>query len=208
MHPAEPRIIEIIQKQLQCRTIPLVVAIDGPSGAGKSTIAAKLSTNLDVSIIPLDDFFSANIPDHKWDEFTIEEKLIYVIDWVRVRTEVLSPLLQGRSARWHAFDFQSGLRADGTYGIEKDEKERKPAPIILIDGAYSSGPPLADLVDFTILVDMPLEERHARLSKREDAEFLKQWHQRWDEVEEYYYRVVRPRSSFDLVIDESNRDST
>lgn len=208
MHPAEPRIIEIIQKQLQCRTTPLVVAIDGPSGAGKSTIAAKLSTNLDVSIIPLDDFFSANIPDHKWDEFTIEEKLIYVIDWVRVRTEVLSPLLQGRSARWHAFDFQSGLRADGTYGIEKDEKERKPAPIILIDGAYSSGPPLADLVDFTILVDMPLEERHTRLSKREDAEFLKQWHQRWDEVEEYYYRVVRPRSSFDLVIDESNRDST
>lgn len=188
--------------------MPLVIAMDGPSGAGKSTIAAMLEQQLDIAIIPLDDFFSANIPDYKWDEFTIEEKLKYVIDWERVRAEVILPLLQGSRARWHAFDVQSGLRADGTYGMEKDSKERKPAQVILIEGAYSSSPPLADLVDFTILIDMPLEERQARLAMREEASFLKQWHTRWDQVEEYYDRVVRPRNSFDLVIDESNRDST
>lgn len=178
-----------------------MIALDGPSGAGKSTVAAKLEPELDVAIIPLDDFFSANIPDYKWDEFTLEEKLKYVIDWERVRTEVIYPLLQGKSARWHSFDFQSGLRADGTYGREKEAKERKPAQIILIEGAYSSNSALADLVDFTIFIDIPIEERHKRIALREDPDFLEKWHQRWDKVEEYYFRRIRPKESFDLVID-------
>jgi uridine kinase len=180
---------------------PLVIAIDGPSGAGKSSIAAKLDLELDVAIIPLDDFFSANIPDYKWDEFTLEEKLKYVIDWERVRAEVISPLLQGRLAQWRSFDFQSGLLVDGTYGMEKKPKVRNSAPIILIEGAYSSHPALAELVDFTIFIDVPLEERHRRISLREDPNFLEKWHQRWDEVEDYYFRTVRPKDSFDLVID-------
>jgi uridine kinase len=178
-----------------------VIALDGASGAGKSTLAAMLEDELGATVIPLDDFFAANIPDHKWDEFSIEEKLQYVFDWDRVRTEVLEPLLKGQFARWHSFDFASGLRSDGTYGMEKVAKERKPARVILIEGAYSSSPELADLVHLTILIDVPLKERHTRIAAREDPDFLDQWHQRWDEVEEYYFQMVRPRSSFDLVIE-------
>jgi uridine kinase len=198
--PQTEKVLEAIQKLLAGHDVPLVIALDGPSGAGKSTIAAALAPELDIAIVPLDDFFSAHIPDHKWDEFTLEEKLKCVIDWGRVRAEAILPLLQGKPARWHAFDFQGGLRADGTYSMEKEARERKPAQVILIEGAYSAGPALANLVDFTILIDAPLHERHARIAKREDPDFLKIWHRRWDAAEEYYFGVIRPKHSFDLVV--------
>ena len=178
-----------------------MVAIDGASGAGKSTIASMIATELDAAVIPLDDFFAANIPDHKWDEFSVEEKLKYVLNWNRVRVDVISPLLRGETARWYSFDFQSGLGADGTYGIENEPKEREPSRVILIEGAYSSSPELADLVNFAILVDVPKEERHSRIALREDSDFLLHWHRRWDEVEEYYFNEIRPKSYFDLIID-------
>jgi uridine kinase len=180
---------------------PIVVALDGGSGAGKSTLAAMIGKELDTALIPLDDFFAANIPDNKWDEFTIEEKLKYVFDWKRVRDQVILPLLSGKVASWHSFDFQSGLRADGTYGMETEPKVRKPAPVILIEGAYSASPQLLDLVDIAVLVDVPVEVRHARLAAREETEFLKRWQQRWDEVETYYFEQVRPKSSFDFVLE-------
>lgn len=191
------RIIEL----LSGTPAPVVFALDGGSGAGKSTLASMLQRELDAAVIPLDDFFAANIPDHKWDEFTVDEKRKYVFDWNRVRREAIEPLRQGRLARWHSFDFAAGLRADGTYGMEKEVREREPARVIVLEGAYSYSPELADLVDFAILVDVPLEERHARLAAREDHEFLQKWHQRWDEVEAYYFSAIRPKSTFDFVIE-------
>ena len=180
---------------------PIVVALDGGSGAGKSTLASMIEREKDAAIIPLDDFFSANIPDNQWDEFSVEEKLKYVFDWDRLRKDAIEPLLAGKPARWYAFDFQSGLRADGTYGMEPEPKERMPAQIIVIEGAYSSSPELADVVDIAVLINVPVEKRHTRLAAREDPGFLKSWHQRWDEVEAYYFEHVRPRSSYDLVVE-------
>ena len=197
---ASAEIVAYIKNLLATKGAPIVVALDGGSGAGKSTLASMIANEVDTAVIPLDDFFSANIPDNKWDEFTVEEKLKYVFDWKRVRHDVIEPLLDGKPARWHSFDFQSGLREDGTYGMEVEPKERKPASVILIEGAYSASPELADLVDLAILVDVPIEERHARLEAREDRDFLKKWHQRWDEVEAKYFSQVRPKSSFDVIV--------
>ena len=46
---------------------------------------------------------------------------------------------------WYAFDFESGLRSDGTYGMKTDPVELEPANVILIDGAYSACPELGGL---------------------------------------------------------------
>jgi len=201
LNDALKTIIKQIHSLLAEKGRPIVVALDGGSGAGKSTLASMIEQELDTVLIPLDDFFSANIPESKWDEFTVEEKLKHVFDWSRVREDVILPLLKGKPARWHSFDFQSGLRADGTYGMEDKPKERKPAQVILIEGAYSSSLGLADVVDLAILVHVPREERHARLASRENPDFLKSWHQRWDAVEAYYFEQVRSRSSFDIIME-------
>ncbi len=178
----------------------IVVALDGGSGAGKSTLAALIQDEIDAALIPLDDFFSADVSDRQWDQFTVEEKLKNVFDWQRLRGHAIEPLLNGSFARWYAFDFES-KRPDGTYEMQTEINERNPADVILIDGAYSASSALADMVDLTILVDVPVEKRHRRLEVREaDKDFLQKWHKRWDEVEAYYFTQVRPQHCFDLVV--------
>ena len=187
-------------KELRIHQRPVVIAIDGGSGSGKSTFSESLAKELDAAWLPMDDFFSAHIPDHHWDLFSVEERFEKCFDWNRIREDALLPLRAGRSAKWHAFDFVSGLREDGTYGMEAESKILVPAEAILIDGNFSASPFLADLIDIAILIDVPLEVRHARIAAREDPDFLKRWHSLWDSVEEYYYCQVRPKGSYDLVI--------
>jgi para-aminobenzoate synthetase len=192
--------ISEIRRLQSSRPGPIVVAIDGGSGAGKSTFASWVADKANAVLIPIDDFFAADVPDNQWDDLKIADRLNYVFDWQRVRDCAIKPLLAGEPARWYAFDFESDLRPNGTYGMKADPKEREPADVILLEGAYSACPFLSDLVDLAILVDVPLDERRARLAAREDKEFLNRWHKMWDAVEEYYFTQVRPRASFDLVV--------
>jgi uridine kinase len=194
------QVVEAIRRSQSRQPGPLTVALDGGSGAGKSTLASFIDSQFDVALIPLDDFFSADISDSQWDKFTIEARLRHVFDWQRLRQSAIEPLRAGRVAAWYAFDFASGLRSDGTFGMQEQRVERQPSDVILLEGAYSACPVLSELIDLAILVDVPVETRHTRLVSREDKGFLLPWHQRWDPVEHYYFTRVRPRSSFDLVV--------
>jgi para-aminobenzoate synthetase len=193
-------IIAEIKRRQTPKSRPLLVALDGGSGSGKSTLGLLIKESLAVALVQSDDFFSAHIPDPEWDSRTVEEKFRDGINWRRLRTEALEPLLAGKTARWHPFDFVAGLRPDGTYGLQTDYVECAPAPVIILEGAHSARPELADLVDLSVLVEAPLAVRHARMAAREEANFLAQWHTRWDAVEVYYLTQVRPAASFDLVV--------
>ncbi len=192
--------ITIAIRNLLTQKKPIVVALDGGSGAGKSTLASLIAAEFETSLIPLDDFFSAQIPDDHWDTFSVEEKLKNIFDWKRLRNQVLEPLLAGKNAQWYAFDFEA-KNSDGSYQMQTDYCERLPADVILLDGAYSASLPIADLIDLKILVEVPIKERHQRLELREnDKNFLAQWHQRWDEAETHYFTHRRPQSSFDVIV--------
>jgi para-aminobenzoate synthetase len=191
-----------MEKQISLLPKPLIMAIDGGSGSGKTTIAKKIADTFNTVIIPLDDFFSVNIPDSKWNDFTIEEKLDKVFDWDRLRKSALEPLLSGKQASWQAFDFESGIQNDGTYKMKQEFVTRKSVDVIVLEGAYSSSPKIVDLLSFTVLLDVPVAKRHSRLEIREEEnlDFLKCWHKRWDAVEEYYFNEIRPKNFFDIVI--------
>ncbi len=77
---------------------------------------------------------------------------------------------------------------------------RKPKKVIVLDGAYSFRPELEKLVDLSVLVEVPADECHRRLNRRESKDFLDQWHKRWDAVEAYYYGNLRPANLFNLVV--------
>ena len=194
------QVVAAIQQHLAHQSPPILVALDGGSGSGKSTLAALVAARVNGTVIPGDDFFAADIPESAWDTRIPAEKVRDCIDWRRLRAEVLKPLLAGQTARWHAFDFESGLRPDGTYGMKTTYEERSPAPVIVLDGIYSTRPELADLVDLSVLVNVPVAVRHTRLAAREEADFLAAWHTRWDAAENYYFTQVRPADSFDLVV--------
>jgi uridine kinase len=185
---------------LEARGAPLVVAIDGRSGAGKSTIAVQLATVIAATVIPTDDFFAAELTAADWEARSPRERARDAIDWRRLRRLVLEPLRAGQPVIWHPFDFGAGERADGSYAISSESVRREPAPVIILDGAYSSRPELADLVGCAILVESPAATRRARLALREAPEFLDAWHERWDAAEDYYFSAIRPPESFDIVV--------
>jgi para-aminobenzoate synthetase len=177
-----------------------VVAIDGRSGAGKSTVARILAEALEAACIPCDDFFAADVSAAGWDARTPAERAADALDWRRLRREVLEPLRAGRVARWAAFDFVAGARSDGSYGMRTIQTEQAPRPVVLLDGAYSSRPELADLLDCTILVEAPAPVRRARLAAREQPDFLAAWDARWGAAEEYYFTRIRPPADFEIVL--------
>jgi uridine kinase len=197
---AAQKILAEIERRTDHRQAPMLIALDGGSGAGKSTVAAMLGQNIHAVVAPLDDFFAAHIPDWQWEAFSIAERATHVFDWQRLRNDGLEPLLANRIARWYPFDFAAGLRPDGTYALSTHSVERQPAPVIMLDGAYSASPQIADLVDFAVLIDVSVPERHRRLAAREHEPFLQRWHAVWDAVEAYYFTEVRPKASFDLVV--------
>ena len=178
----------------------LVVAIDGRSGAGKSTVAKAVARAIGAVIVPCDDFFSASVSNAEWDRRTPEQRAAEAMDWRRLKREAIEPLRAGRPARWYAFDFPAGPRADGTYPLRGIPTELASKPVVLLDGAYSARPELADVVDLSVLVEAAPLTREARLAAREAADFLRQWHARWDLAEDYYFGHVRPPSAFDMVL--------
>jgi uridine kinase len=193
-------IVAATQRLMLDRATPILIALDGGSGAGKSTLALLIVAELDAALIQSDDFFAAEIADAEWDARSPEERARDVIDWRRLRAEALEPLRAGKLAKWHAFDFEAGVRPDGTYAMRSDYVERQPSAVIVLDGAYSTQPALADLIDLSVLIDVPIDVRHKRLAARENQDFIAAWHARWDAAEEYYFMHVRPKSAFDLVV--------
>ncbi len=193
-------IADAVLRVLDERGPPVVVALDGRSGAGKSTVAAALADRLRATVIPTDDFFAAGITDAGWEARTAAERARDCIDWQRMRWSALDPLLAGQPAAWHPFDFSGGRRADGTYAISPQTVRREPAPVIILDGAYSARPELDDVITLSILVEVPTAIRLARLAAREEPAFLAAWHERWDAAEDYYFSKVRPSAAFDFVV--------
>ncbi|NIK80578.1 uridine kinase [Paenibacillus castaneae] len=186
-------IISAIKERLVGRTIPLVVSLDGGSGAGKSTLAAEVASHLGAVVIQYDDFFDATITNDEWDSYTSEQKCRHCINWQRMRTEALLPMIRGEKAEYHPFSFSSGN------GLAPYLVTNEPSQVIILEGIYSSLPELSDVVDFTILVDVLPELRRNRHNIREGTDDV-EWHLRWDSAEDYYFSVLRPPSSFNLIV--------
>ncbi len=112
---------------------PMLVALDGGSGSGKSSLAVLVAADLDAAIVESDDFFAAEITDAEWDAMGPKERAAAAIDWRRLRREAIEPLLAGKSASWHPFDFAAGTRPDGTYRMAAEAVTRGPASVIVLD---------------------------------------------------------------------------
>src|SRR5436190_16558401 len=105
MAPAIDQVVAEIESRTSGRTSPLLVAIDGRSGSGKSTLAAALAGRMDAVVVPGDDFYRGG-SDAEWLARPPAIRARDCIDWRRLRAAALEPLLAGRPAAWHPFDFE------------------------------------------------------------------------------------------------------
>ncbi len=181
-----------VRQRLPGRGAPLLVALDGGSGAGKSTVAGALAELFSATVVDGDDFYAGGT-SVEWDARTPAANADHCIDWHRLRAEALEPLLGGVSATWHPYDW------NGPGGLLATTRTCQPSSVVILDGAYSSRPELADLLGLAILVDAPAGERHRRVVGR-DSPMDDSWFARWDAAERYYFTYIRPASAFDLVV--------
>lgn len=173
---------------------PVLIALDGRSGTGKSTIAKQIAERLGGVEIVADDFWVGG-SNEEWDKKTPKEKAEMAIDWKRIKTEVLEPLLAGKPATWSPFDWKAG------HGLSANKMHSEPKPLIVLDGAYSTRPELQDIINLSVLVEVQDDKkRRARLIERENEAYMNDWHARWDVAEDYYFTEVRPPESFDVII--------
>jgi uridine kinase len=163
----------------------LVLAIDGHGGSGKSTVAAAVAAATGAALVHTDDFFRPADAAHGE-----RRPLGSYYDWRRLRAQALGPLRAGRGASFRRFDWDRGSGLDGVVSVE-------PAELIVVEGVFSASPELADQVDRTVFVDTPEPERLRRLRGRISAE---EWDDEWLRAEQAYFRLIRPPSSFDLVV--------
>lgn len=186
-------LVDLIAESSRDRINPLIVAIDGRSGAGKSTLAADLAAELGAAVIDGDDFYAGGTAD-EWGAMTPAERAEHCIDWRRQRL-VLEPLARGEEATWHPYDWQQD---DGR--LSARSCSCRPAQVVILEGAYSARPELADLIDVRVMLDVPDEPRRERLLRREGEHYRAEWEARWASAEEYYFNNVMPPEAFDLVM--------
>jgi uridine kinase len=169
----------------------IVIAIDGHGGAGKSTIAEAVAKATGAALVHTDDFFQAPTPcPGPRAAQAVRLVLADYYDWRRLRAQALEPLRAGRGAAFRRFDWERGSGLDGTVTVE-------PSDLILVEGVYSAAPELGDLVDRSVFVDTPEQERLRRLRGRVMPE---EWDDKWLLAEHAYFDVIRPPSAFDLVV--------
>ena len=172
----------------------MLVALDGRSGVGKSTLASQVAAEIGAGALVIDgDDFYCGGDDAYWDALGPAEKVDLVIDWRRQRT-LLECLRRGEPATWRPYDWDADdgrLAAEITAG---------PAGVVILDGAYSARPELADLFGLRALLDAPRHVRRARLLQREGASYRAEWEARWSEAEDFYFEQLMPPSAFDLVL--------
>jgi uridine kinase len=187
-------VVKRIEKLKTERGGILVVALDGPSGVGKTTIARHIAERIDVVHVLCDDFFVGG-RNQFWAGQSPQYQIDNVIDWRRIRREVIEPLKAGKQVGWHPFNW------DTFEGLSPRVITAEPRRVLILDGAFFTRQELQDIVDLTVLVQTRKDVRVGRIIQREGAEYSEMWHATWQKAMDYYFEKMRPPESFDLIVD-------
>ena len=146
---------------------PRIVALDGRCAAGKTTLAARLQQQTGCNVVHMDDFF---LRPAQRTEARLRQPGGNV-DRERFLEEVLRPLRRGEGCTYRPYD----CRTQGW----KPPVRIEPAPLTIVEGAYSCHPDLWDLYDLHLFLPVSPDEQLRRTRARHGAAGLEMFHNRW-----------------------------
>jgi uridine kinase len=163
-----------------------LVCVDGPAGSGKTTLAAALVEAAKAAVpdaatvlLHMDDFYEG------WSG--LNEELSR-----RLERDVLAPLLEGRTGRYHRYDWHRGRFAEA--------HDVPVADLLLLEGCGSGAARYATASRLLIWVEAPREIRVRRGVERDGADVLPHWGA-WMADEERHFARQRTRERADVLVD-------
>ena len=157
-----------------------LVGIGGHGAAGKSTLAAQIPH---AQIVGTDEFWDG-------DGFDLE----------RLRAEVFDRLLDCRTARYDAWDWEA-RRAGGARIVV-------PRGVVVVEGVCALHRVFRDAYDVRVWVDAPYDVRLQRGVARDGEAARRTWVDHWMPMEERYVERDDPVSCADIVVDGTARKGT
>lgn len=166
-------------KRIESGARTILVAIDGHGGAGKSSLAAWLGSQVDATIIHIDDFGRPGRPYEAWD-------------WDRFREQILEPLMENRTARYQRYDWDSESLAEWI--------DVEAGGVVIAEGVSITRTELDDPWDLTVWVECPYELRLARGLQRDGEGMRDTWVNVWMPEEDRYVAEQQPHERADYVV--------
>lgn len=184
--PAPDPLLHEIHTRALAAAVPGVrlVGIDGPAGSGKSTLARQLSDRYGWPVIEIDDFFS-------WVSFTTW--------WPRFETDVITPLLEGRSIRYRVRDWIEDEFGEGLAGW----KELRWAPVVIIEGVGATRAAIAGTLACRVWVHAAAFDRLERGVARDGESHRELW-ERYLPREDEFFAADCTRARADIRVDRSS----
>lgn len=183
--PESPQSPELEALAADLRALPpscgpvRLIAVDGHAGSGKTTFAARLAAALGgAPVLHLDDLASHGA----------------FFDWTeRLTAQVLTPLTQGRTAHYAAYDWHRAA-----FPAEPD-RSLPPASVVLAEGVGAGRRALRPYLAYVLWMDMAPEDAW-RCGRARDGTDLAGFWDAWTRAETAHFEEEPSHSSANCVV--------
>jgi len=176
--------------QIEGLRVPYIVGISGFGGSGKSTLARELSHGINAPVVGVDSFVRSldEQASENWE----------IVDFDELFESVILPFKRNESPlNFCEMDWQTGKR-DRQKIIENIGK-------IIVEGVGLFRRPIIDYLDFSIWINLPLEESIAQGKLRDKENYQRNNDEKWDGIwkknDLEYFERERPMSRATLLWD-------
>lgn len=120
------------------------------------------------------------------------------MDRERFETEVLTPLLAGKTVQYRPWDCHSG-----DFAVSRTVE---PARLTIVEGSYSMHPDLRGYYDCMICLAITPAEQLRRLEQR-NPRMLRRFVDEWIPLENRYFEETGTESAADMIVDTALPDN-
>lgn len=179
------QLVETLKKLPQ----PVLIGVSGFGGSGKSSTAKEIGRELDAPVVGVDSF-------QKKGAFNTDFSLWKIMDFMRLKNEVIEAFLNGKEIRFTHFDAEKE--------VISNEVSIENKGILIIEGVGLFRPELVKYFSYKIWIDVPMDEAIARGKKRDREEYGNPTDECWDGVwkknDLEYYSQFKPRENADFIL--------
>lgn len=152
----------------------LIIGIDGHCTSGKTTLAELIHSFFESNIFHMDDFYKSHTQSNSSLEHASN------IDFERLQTVVLIPLVNNQNIDYQAFDCKTQLLQPI---IQKSSKS-----ISIIEGSYAMHPQISHIYDLKIFLKSSYIQQIRRVYRRNGYKELKMFIIKWIPNERKYIK--------------------